>query len=114
MVIWKDGEKLSLKLLLIRRSLAFFVYLTLLNMFEKTFSLMVLMIASLGSIKSQQLLSEKYEAIRDESKKYNEEIAAVYFKENPVELIVSRDRSTLDHAKFFMFYEGIWVLGWFF
>lgn len=53
----------------------------------------------------QQLLGESFNSIKDEAKKYNEEIAALYYKETPVSLIISRNRKTADYAKYYMFFD---------
>lgn len=69
----------------------------------------ILTIISQTSLYAQQLLLEKYESIINESKKHNEEIAALYYKEIPVALIISLNRSSLDYAKYYMFQNSVCI-----
>jgi hypothetical protein len=69
----------------------------------KVIYLIASLLASNFTVFGQQMLMEKFEKIRDESKKYNEEIAALYYKDTPVALSIARDRTTIDYSKFYIF-----------
>lgn len=68
----------------------------------KVIIILFLYVAPFSSF-AQQILGTSFQSVRDDCMKYNNIVSAMYYKETPMMLIMSRTKETYDYTKSFMF-----------
>lgn len=72
-------------------------------------SITLILLVLSTQLSGQQMLHESFKSIVSESVKYNEEVAALYYKEIPIALVVAKKSSLFDRAKYYMFHNSICI-----